>query len=112
MVVDLCRWVADGSGGWRLSSPTNGSLSGMAPFTKVIGLDLRGPLALSTGRRYGRALPVPVSAIAPGTDFSALVDFDAFVTRLSSVIAGPFAFKTRFPAHHTKREGIAHICSN
>jgi hypothetical protein len=47
--------------------------------------------------------------IAPRTDLSTLVDFDAFVTRLSSVIAGPFALKTRFPAHHLKREGIAHL---
>jgi hypothetical protein len=65
----------------------------MAPFTKVIGLDLRSALVPSTGGRYGRGFPVPVSSIPFGTDFDLLVDFDALVTRFSSVIAGPFSIK-------------------
>jgi hypothetical protein len=73
---------------------TNGSLSGMAPFMKVKGFDPRSPPAPRTGGWYGRSLPIPVSAIAPRTDFLTLVDFAASVMRLSSLIAGPFALKT------------------
>jgi hypothetical protein len=69
----------------------NGSLFSVVPFRTFIVFDLGNAAVGGTGGRYGRGLPVPVSAIAPGTDFLTLVDFDASMTRLSSVIAGPFA---------------------
>jgi hypothetical protein len=72
---------------------TNDSLSGLTPFTKVIGFDLGSAPAPSMGGRYMWGLPVPVSAIRPGTNFDPLVDFDALVTIYSSIIVGPFAIK-------------------
>ena len=80
MVVDLLRCVVDGSDGWRLCLTTNDSLFGVAPFTELIGFDLGKATAPRTGRRYGRGLPVPVSAKPSGTDFRHLVDFAALVT--------------------------------
>ena len=61
------RCVADGSGAWRLCMAMNGSLSGLAPFTKVIGFDLGSAAAHRMGGRYGGGgLPVPVPAKLPG----------------------------------------------
>jgi hypothetical protein len=90
----------------------NGSPFGMAPFMKVIGINLKSDPVPSTGGQYGRGFPVPVSSIPFGTDFDLLVDFDALVTRFSSVIAGLFSIKSRFPPHHKEGEGIANLYNN
>ena len=54
MVVDLLRCGVDGSGGWWLYLTTNGSLSGVALFTELIGFDLGKAAAPHTGGQYGR----------------------------------------------------------
>ncbi len=71
----------DGSDGWQLCLATNGSLSGMASFTELIGFDLRKNAAPRTGGWYGRGLPVPMPVKAFGTASSSLVNFAALMTR-------------------------------
>jgi hypothetical protein len=92
-MVDLLWCGVDGSDGWRLYLATNVSPLG-GSFIELIGFDFRNAAARSTGGRYGRGLPVLVSAKVPGTDFQRLVNFAALVTLFSSVIAGPFSIMT------------------
>jgi hypothetical protein len=58
---------------------------------ELIRFDLRKVAAPSTGGRYRRGLPVPMSAKLHGTEFRPLVNFVALVPIFSSVIASSFA---------------------